>query len=78
MLVRRTRTKTDKNRERPVITCPVLLIWGTEDAALTLELAAKSAKISDLVTLEFVDDASHWVQQDRPKEVNKLMWNFLN
>ncbi|XP_067933533.1 epoxide hydrolase 4-like [Watersipora subatra] len=58
--------------------CPVLLIWGTEDQALSLELAAKSANASDLITLEYVEGASHWVQQDNPEEVNRLMWEFLN
>lgn len=62
---------------KPAIACPVLLIWGTEDKALTIELAAKSASVSDLVTVEYVDQASHWVQQDKPEQVNALMWKFL-
>ncbi|KAF6017122.1 ceeh-1 [Bugula neritina] len=60
------------------ISCPLLLIWGTEDTALSLELAALSAKVSNLVSVEYVAGASHWVQQDNPEEVNKYMWKFLN
>ena len=60
------------------IKSPVLYIWGVEDGALSLEVAEASASISELVRLELVQSASHWVQQDRPDEVNRLMREFLD
>ena len=61
-----------------VLTAPTLLIWGTGDTAITIELARLSAEISELVTVEYVEDCSHWVQQDNPTEVNRLMRKFLS
>ena len=60
------------------IKSPVLYIWGVEDGALSIEVAEASASISELVRLELVQSASHWVQQDRPDEVNRLMREFLD
>jgi len=59
------------------LTAPTLLIWGTGDAALSIELARYSAEMSDLITVEYVENCSHWVQQDNPSEVNRLMRKFL-
>lgn len=57
---------------------PVLYIWGVEDKALSIDVAKASAGISDLVRLELLQSASHWVQQDQPEQVNKLMRQFLS
>lgn len=56
---------------------PTLIIWGTKDLALDTGLASLSASFCDNVRVEYVDGASHWVQQDEPEMCNKFMWQFL-
>ncbi|XP_033121199.1 epoxide hydrolase 4-like isoform X2 [Anneissia japonica] len=59
------------------ITCPTILIWGDQDVALEVGIAKGTEKYVDNFTLKIVEGASHWVQQDRPDEVNRLMAEFL-
>ncbi|XP_070542807.1 epoxide hydrolase 4-like [Ptychodera flava] len=63
--------------KHPVITSPTLLIWGEEDQALCIELTEGMDKYVQDVTVKRVPDASHWVQQDKPQEVNQIMREFL-
>jgi len=59
------------------ITVPVLIVWGCQDGALGEELADASQNYCSDVQLKKIRDASHWVQQDAPDEVNKYMEDFL-
>lgn len=61
----------------PVAKMPVMLIWGEQDTALGKELNRDLERYVPDLTLHFIPDASHWVQQDRPDLVNKHMLNFL-
>ena len=61
----------------PLITVPMLIMWGTGDLFLTKQLAESSAKQAVDCKLVFVEGASHWVQQDRPEEVNQHIREFL-
>ncbi|CAB3404959.1 unnamed protein product [Caenorhabditis bovis] len=63
--------------EEDILNMPVLVIWGTDDAALGKELAGLSLKKLTNGRAEYVPGASHWVQQDAPEVVNKLMREFL-
>ncbi len=60
------------------ITVPVLIVWGCQDGALGEELADASPKYCNNVQLKKIPNASHWVQQDVPDEVNKYVEAFLN
>ncbi|CAF0943619.1 unnamed protein product [Adineta ricciae] len=60
------------------VTMPVLIIWGCQDGALGEELADGSIKYCSDVQLKKIRNASHWVQQDEPDEVNRYMEAFLN
>ena len=60
------------------ISRPVLLIWGCQDAALGEPLADASGLYCSDFQLKKLRNASHWVQQDEPHEVNALMESFLN
>jgi epoxide hydrolase 4 len=62
----------------PVATMPTLVIWGEHDAALGKELNNGLERYVPDLTLHYIPDASHWVQQDRPDLVNRYMMNFLN
>lgn len=56
---------------------PTLLLWGEQDLALGRELSeGTEAYVSDL-TVRYLPEASHWVQQDEPEAVNAMMTAFL-
>lgn len=61
----------------PVARMPVMLIWGEQDTALGKELNQDLERYVPDLTVHFIPDASHWVQQDRPDLVNEYMLNFL-
>jgi pimeloyl-ACP methyl ester carboxylesterase len=61
----------------PVIDTPTLMIWGEQDVALTkATTSGTDAYVSDL-TLRYLPDASHWVQQDDPDSVNRMLAAWL-
>ena len=60
------------------IRCPTLLVWAEDDVALGKELTiGTEALIEAPFTLCFVPRCSHWVQQERPDEVNEALLAFL-
>lgn len=60
-----------------VIEVPTLVIWGEADVALdTLCLDGTERYVRDL-TLRRLPGVSHWVQQDAPEAVNRLLQDFL-
>lgn len=61
----------------PVAKMPVMLIWGEQDTALGKELNQDLERYVPDLTVRFIPDASHWVQQDRPDLVNQYMLSFL-
>ncbi len=61
----------------PVAKMPTLVIWGEQDTALGKELNNDLERYVPDLTLRFIPDASHWVQQDRPDLVNRYMLDFL-
>jgi pimeloyl-ACP methyl ester carboxylesterase len=61
----------------PKIEAPTLLVWGEEDTALGKELTYGTDRyVSDLTT-RYVPDCSHWVQQEKPDEVNAILESWL-
>jgi len=61
----------------PTIETPTLMLWGEQDTALGKELAVGTDEFVDDLTLRFLPDASHWVQQDQPDVVNAMLTAFL-
>lgn len=61
----------------PRLICPLLVIWGENDAALSPVLATMSARYVDRFRVRFLKNASHWVMMESPEEVNKLMRDFI-
>ena len=62
--------------ERPraaPIAVPTLMVWGEHDTALCIELTQGYDGLVDDFTLVRLPDASHWVQQDAPSQVNDAM-----
>jgi epoxide hydrolase 4 len=61
----------------PRVTVPTLLIWGTQDKFLDQEMAQPSVDMCDHGRLALVEQATHWVPEDTPDQVNELIANFL-
>ena len=60
------------------IEAPVLVIWGERDRFLRRKLAEPPRLwVPNLLRVERLPDASHWVAEDRPLEVNTLLLDFL-
>lgn len=56
---------------------PTLLIWGAKDRFLGREMAQDSIDMCENGRLEFVDEATHWVQHEEPERVNGLVKDFF-
>eukprot|EP00092_Neocalanus_flemingeri_P011589 GFUD01012490.1.p1 GENE.GFUD01012490.1~~GFUD01012490.1.p1 ORF type:complete len:340 (+),score=69.82 GFUD01012490.1:169-1188(+) len=54
-----------------------LHIFGTADKYLNVSAAQASSKYVKNYQLELLDGVSHWVQQEAPEQVNKIMDTFL-
>lgn len=63
--------------ETSSITVPTLILWGVRDVALTKQLAYDSAAACNKVKIRLFEDASHWLQHDKPNEVTMAILNFL-
>jgi pimeloyl-ACP methyl ester carboxylesterase len=62
--------------EQPV-KMPTLLVWGEQDVALGKELnEGLSEWVKDL-TVHYIHDSGHWVQQEKHEEVNRHILGFL-
>jgi pimeloyl-ACP methyl ester carboxylesterase len=60
------------------VEAPVLVIWGQKDRALSRWLADPPLLwVPNLLSVERLPEASHWVAEDRPREVNTLLLDFL-
>ncbi|GGF14567.1 alpha/beta fold hydrolase [Hymenobacter cavernae] len=66
------------NQEKePRITVPVQIIWGKQDVTLNAKLAELSIRFCENGKLHYFPDATHWVQLEKPTEVNELLTSFL-
>ena len=62
---------------RPV-TAPTLVIWGERDRHLGAELAEPDpVDVPNLERVVRIPTASHWVAQDEPELVNRLLMEFF-
>lgn len=61
----------------PVIETPTLMLWGEQDVALTRATTWGTGRWVANLTLRYLPNASHWVQQDDPEQVNAMLQAFL-
>jgi pimeloyl-ACP methyl ester carboxylesterase len=61
----------------PKLDVPTLMLWGEQDSALGVELTVGTEDFVSDLTLHRLPNASHWVQQDAPDEVNALLRAWL-
>jgi pimeloyl-ACP methyl ester carboxylesterase len=60
------------------ITAPTLLIWAENDFALGIELTRGMDSLFEAKPrIEYIADTSHWVMEERPEVVNRLLLEFL-
>ncbi|MEV6791722.1 alpha/beta hydrolase [Streptomyces sp. NPDC051320] len=62
------------------ITQPSLFVGGALDASttwLTDAIKAYSTTLPGLVSSHILDDCGHWIQQERPAEINRLLTEWL-
>ena len=62
----------------PMIETPTMMVWGEQDTALGKELAEGTDEFVADLTLRYLPEASHWVQQDQPEVVNAMLTAFLS
>jgi len=69
--------RRQRNLGYPKIDVPTLVIWGEQDSALDVSTLEGTAEYVANLTLHRLPNASHWVQQDAPEEVNALLRQWL-
>jgi epoxide hydrolase 4 len=60
-----------------IILTPTLLIWGEQDVALDLALTQGLEQWVPRLQVRRIADSGHWVQQEKPEQVNELIAAFL-
>lgn len=56
---------------------PVFLLWGEQDRALGKELTYNTPNYCEQLRMQYISDASHWIQHDRPDLINGYILEFL-
>ncbi|HJL14855.1 MAG TPA: alpha/beta hydrolase [Sandaracinaceae bacterium LLY-WYZ-13_1] len=64
-------------RGYPAIDVPTLLVWGEQDTALGRETTLGTSELVRELTVRYVPQASHWVQQEAPEVVNAMLRAWL-
>jgi len=63
---------------RGKIKAQTLLVWGEDDVALGIELTRGMDGLFEREPrIEYLRDTSHWVMEERPEVVNRLLLEFL-
>ncbi len=72
------RSPRESSRPQAKVRCPTLVIWAEEDRALGKELTHDfQSEVDGPLTIKYIPGCSHWVQQERPREVNSMIMEFL-
>ena len=70
--------RRERLEDWPTITAPTMVVWGEQDVALGKELTyGMEPLFATPPRIEYIADAGHWVQQEKPDEVNRLLLDFL-
>ncbi|TFV90221.1 alpha/beta hydrolase [Oxalobacteraceae bacterium OM1] len=56
---------------------PTLVIWGEQDPALGVFLLEGLERFAPRLTVHRIPGAAHWVQNEAPDEVNRVLLDFL-
>ena len=66
-----------ERKDVPRITCPLLVVWGENDRALSPLLATMPARYADRFTVRYLPGASHWAMMEEPERVNGYIREFI-
>jgi pimeloyl-ACP methyl ester carboxylesterase len=69
---------SSEKRASTIISAPTLLIWGDQDVALGINLTRGLEQWVPNLQVRHLPDSGHWVQQEKPDEVNTLLLEFLS
>ncbi len=61
----------------PTIDVPTLMLWGTEDIALGVELTHATPRFVSDLTLRLLPGIGHFVQQEAPETLNAMLEAWL-
>jgi pimeloyl-ACP methyl ester carboxylesterase len=62
----------------PPVTAPTLIVWGMADPYMAAEVLERSAaQAAGPLRIERLPDVGHWIQQEAPDVVNRLLLDFL-
>ena len=61
----------------PAIDVPTLMIWGEQDSALGKETTYGTDAFVRSLTIRYLPNVSHWVQQEAPEAVNAMLEAWL-
>jgi epoxide hydrolase 4 len=61
----------------PIVETPALMIWGEHDTALGKETTYGTQRYVRQLTLRYLPNVSHWVQQEAPEVVNAMLEAWL-
>ena len=64
-------------RNPPILNTPTLMLWGEEDSALGIETTYGTEELVRDFTLRYLPGVSHWVQQEAPEVVNRMLEAWL-
>jgi pimeloyl-ACP methyl ester carboxylesterase len=70
--------RANRRRGTPQIKVPTLMLWGEADAALGKELTYGTDRYVSDLTLRYLPNVSHWVQQEAPETVNQMLQAWLS
>jgi pimeloyl-ACP methyl ester carboxylesterase len=60
------------------ITIPALIIWGMQDVALNYDdVVPGTERYASRLEVQTLADAGHFVQQEKPEEVNRLVLEWI-
>ncbi|MFA5121055.1 alpha/beta fold hydrolase [Zavarzinia sp.] len=62
----------------PKLEIPTLMIWGEADTALGKETTFGTQELVPKLTLRYLPNVSHWVQQEAPETVNAMIAAWLD
>jgi len=61
----------------PQIKAPTMVLWGTEDGFLASNVNKELGKHVENLDFREVPNCSHWIQCEKPQEVNRALEEFL-
>jgi pimeloyl-ACP methyl ester carboxylesterase len=56
---------------------PLSVVWGSDDAVLPVEHAARAAELAPRARVEVIPDAGHFPHKDRPQRFVRILQDFI-